>query len=296
MAGDYFRAGAAFKTDLTDKLSIALILDQPFGANVDYADANYPLGTNKAEINSFGMTAVARYRFNESFSIHGGLRYVAIDAHGALFVDNSLGLPRYDVNVERDSSLGYVIGAAFERPDIALRVALTYSSELDFSHRTQAGLGGAPLTSVANTDYTMPQSVNLEFQTGVAKDTLVFGSVRWAEWTATTINTVGYPVPPLIANRKDPVSWTLGVGRKFTDRFSGALILGYEGSAGGLSRNLSPNDGYRSITLGGSYMITDNAKISGAISYIDIGNATTTIGQFDGNSAIGAGLKISYSF
>ena len=30
-------------------------------------------------------------------------------------------------------------------------------------------------------EYTLPQSVNLDFQTGVAADTLVFGSVRWVD-------------------------------------------------------------------------------------------------------------------
>ena len=43
IAPDYTTFGLAFKTDVNDKVSLAFIMDQPFGANVDYSTAGYPL-------------------------------------------------------------------------------------------------------------------------------------------------------------------------------------------------------------------------------------------------------------
>ena len=39
MAADYTQIGGAYKTDLTSNLGVALIIDQPFGANVAYPAA-----------------------------------------------------------------------------------------------------------------------------------------------------------------------------------------------------------------------------------------------------------------
>lgn len=296
MGAGYNRVSGALKMDVNDQLSFALILDEPFGANVDYAEPTYPLGVSSAEINSTGITALANYQINENFSVHGGIRNVSMNAEATLFVGSTIGLPQYDVNVENGSATGFVVGAAYERPDIALRVALTYASELDFSLDTQTSLGGAPLADVANTEFTMPQSVNLEFQTGIAEGTLLFGSMRWAEWTNTTINTVGYPAPPLVSHDNDTYSWTLGVGRSLTDRLSAAVTVGYEASHGGIAANLSPTDGYSNISLGGSYQVTDQVKVTGGISFIQIGDATTSIAEFSDNTAVGVGLRVGYSF
>ena len=103
-----------------------------------------------------------------------------------------------------------------------MRVALTYSSAIDL---TLAASAGGNLTA------TMPESVNLDFQTGVAADTLVFGSVRWAGWSEGHITDPN--VGELVSWDEDVVTYTLGVGRKFSDSFSGALSASYEEAQGG---------------------------------------------------------------
>ena len=40
-------------------------------------------------------------------------------------------IPLYSADYSTGSGTGFVLGGAYERPDIALRVALTYSSEID---------------------------------------------------------------------------------------------------------------------------------------------------------------------
>jgi len=50
------------------------------------------------------------------------------------------------------------------------------------------------------TEIKTPQSVNLEFQTGIAKVTLLFGSVRWVDWTAFNIFPADFPdVNPIVS-------------------------------------------------------------------------------------------------
>lgn len=290
MASDYSNVGLAFKTDLNDKVSLALIIDQPFGANVDYDDASpfYPIAGTSAEVNTTSITAVGRYKFNENLSIHFGPRYLRADGHYSLIAG---GVPQYASNYSSGDGTGYVAGVAYERKDIAMRVALTYSSAIDLELDGDGAGGLGDLTA------TMPQSVNLEFQSGVAADTLVFGSVRWAEWSKGHITDAVYG--ELVSWDDDVVTYTLGVGRKFSDSFSGAASIGYEKALGGTQSNLGPTDGYTSVSVGGTYTMTNGIELTGGVRYIMTGDATTSApisGDFADNSAVAIGLKVAYSF
>ena len=152
----------------------------------------------------------------------------------------------------------------------------------------------------SDTEITTPQSVNLEFQSGVAEDTLVFGSVRWVEWTEFNISPARFPANPLVFFEDDRVTYTLGVGRRLSDQWSILGSVSYEESTGSLTGNLGPTDGFTAVAVGAIYT-KDNMKITGGIRYVDIGDATTSIGggpgaTFNNNSAIGAGLRVGWSF
>ncbi len=84
IAPTYTQLGMAFKTQINDNISMALIYDQPFGADVDYATAGYILVTSGATVESDGVTMLARYEINPNFSVHGGLRYVQASGTYAL--------------------------------------------------------------------------------------------------------------------------------------------------------------------------------------------------------------------
>ena len=294
---DYANVGGALKFDVNEKVLVALIIDQPLGANVDYGTGTgYPLAGSNAEIQSKSMTVVGRYKFNENVSVHFGPRMVSME--GFAKVVSSTGT--YDATFASSSGTGYVIGAAYERPDIALRVALTYSSELSFSHDTTLQVAPGVYAPVPATEYTTPQSLNLDFQSGVAENTLVFGSIRWAEWTTTEINSFGYPGNPLVSYDNDSVAYALGVGRRFSDSFSGAVSVGYEKAYGGVADNLAPTDGNTSLSIGGTYTIASGLELTGGVRYIWVGNAITALGplspEFTDNSAVAVGLKVAYNF
>jgi long-subunit fatty acid transport protein len=283
-AGDigqtYTQLGAAYKTDLSEQLSIGVQLDQPYGAHVQYPAG--PLGGGFAELTSSAVNVIGRYKFDGGFSAHAGLSYVTID--GRLFVPASGVSSR---TYSADGDVGYLAGVAYERPDIALRVALTYFSGTEHTLESSVGIPGT---------INPPQAVNLDFQTGVAANTLVFGQIRWADWTDTQI--IANPPAVLISYASDRVTYTLGVARKFNDTWSGALSLGYEEDLGQVQSTLSPTDGFVSIGAAAIYT-TGNMKITTGIRYVDIGNASTAsvpLGRFEGNDALALGVKVGWSF
>ena len=312
MAGSYVQVGLAYKQQLSDQFSLALIYDQPYGASVSYAEATggyYATGST-ADVSSSSINAVGRYQINENFSVHGGLRYQTVTA--SVSKPTAAG---YNINSESDAAVGYLVGAAYERPDIALRVALTYNSAVDHeivaTETCTAPLPGCAGTT-ATTGVTTPQSVNLDFQTGVAADTLVFGSIRWAEWTefdfAPPVHSSAVPAGigrgSLQDYDNDVFTYTLGVGRRFNDQWSGAVTLGYEKANGGFSGDLAPTDGYFSVGLGGSYNINDATEITAGVRYVMIGDANTehpaipgSVGsEFTDNNVVAIGLQLTTSF
>ena len=295
MSPSYNQLGFAYKHQFSDKLSAALIFDQPYGADVAYPAGPYPAATSTAEATSNALTALLRYKFNDNWSVHGGLRYQSFQAEAVVpFVAG------YTGTSETEYGLGGVLGFAYERPDIAMRIALTYSSEISYALPT-VETGAVPGSSTTNIE--TPQSVNLDFQTGIAEDTLLFGSVRWVDWSDFDISPAGYVAAvgaPLVSFDNDTFTWNIGVGRRFNDNWSGAVTVGWEKENGGLSSNLAPTDGNMSIGLGATYT-QGPLKVTGGVRYIKIGNAQTNLGaagltDFRDNDAIAAGIKVGYSF
>lgn len=305
MAGTYNQIGGGLKYQFNSRVSAALIVDQPFGANVDYpADTTYFARGSVATINTMALTGLLKYTTAKNISVYGGLKYQTMSAEASVpFVAG------YTGKADRDAGVGYVLGVAYEKPEIALRVALTYSSKVKHDYNpVESSLSDAANT-LSGSPHTVeaPQSVNLEFQSGVAKDTLVFGSVRWVDWSNFKIDPAVYDEltsgGDLVSYSKDTVTYSIGVGRRLNENWAVSAALGYEKAGGGFSANLGPTDGRKSITLGAVYT-RDNIKITGGVSYVKIGDAQTTLNEpsgvaaanFSDNKAVGVGIKIGYTF
>lgn len=289
MASSYNSWSLGYKMDVGDRMALALIIDQPIGANVSYpaSAAPYPLAGSTAKLTSSALTALLRYKFENNVSVYGGLRYETV--HGEVSLPVVAG---YTLNTNHDSELGYVLGVSWEKPEIAARVALTYNSAITHT------LDSTEFGFIAGTFETeIPQSLNLEFQTGIAKDTLLFGSIRWQDWTAFVIDPPAYPLAdPLVDYASDRVTYNLGIGRRLNEMWSAAVTLGYEKPDGEPTGNLGPTDGFKSIGFAASYSM-DNMNVTAGIRYVDIGDATTTLpAEFRGNSGVGVGIKIGYTF
>lgn len=305
MTGGFGTYSLGYKRALNDKIDFALVLENAIGANVGYpTGTGYPIAGSTAEVENMSLTAMMRYKMPQNFSAIGGVR--------ALRTSGVVSLPAvgaYSLSSSTETDFGYLVGVAWEKPEIAARVALTYNSKIthDFdADETSLYTGGTTRDTVFST--TVPESVNLEFQTGVAKDTLVFGSVRWVHWKQFRIAPTHYtsaPIDggmgqdPLVAYKSNTTTYSLGVGRKFSDQWSGAVVLGYEGASDERTGQLGPTDGFRSIALAGTYQATENVKVTLGVRYVDIGDATTNSpvnGDFSGNSGWGAGMRVGISF
>lgn len=301
MAPDYTQIGLAYKTDLNEDWSLAVIFDQPFGANVEYSTAGYLVNGTMADVKTSSITVVGQYQINENISVFAGPRYLSASGD----YKRQVATNNYQASYASDSTLGYVVGAAYEMPEIALRADFTYSSatELDLagtiaSTTTVAAPGATTLTA------KLPQSVNFNLQSGVAENTLAFLNVRWADWSeaelvdANPASTFGSADAGVLSDfsNTDVYTYTLGVGRRFSDNFSGLFSIGYEKSIGGEASNLTPTDGYISYQLGGAYTFENGMELSGGIRYVNLGDATTNIGSFTDNSATAIGLKLAYNY
>ncbi|MDV4168076.1 OmpP1/FadL family transporter [Rhodovulum sp. FJ3] len=301
VAHSFTSPSLGYKTKLSDNIDVALIIDQPLGADITYAgDPAYPLDGSSAVLDSLAVTALIKYRFDNNISVYGGLRNQA----GSGDVTVSLGPVNYDLQTTTESDFGYVAGIAWEKPEIAARVALTYNSAINHDFVGTETLFGSTTSTPFETE--VPQSVNLEFQTGIAADTLLFGSVRWVDWTEFDVapaQFVGLLGSPLVSYDEDVFTYNIGIGRRFNENWSGAISLGYEESQGGFTSNLGPTDGFTSLSVGATYT-TGNIEITGGARYIWIGDATTQnplatgtpLGQFEDNSGLAVGFKVAYTF
>lgn len=304
IAPSYQQPSFGYSNQINESLSFALIYDQPYGADVDYTAAGTfaaMVGT-RAEFSSSAITAMARYKLDGNFSVHAGVKRQTVSMSVAFPGGGAL---NYTATGASTSAYGYVLGAAYEIPEIALRAALTYHSATNYDIATrETSVASAGVDSV--TSITMPQAVNLDFQTGIAADTLLTAGIRWANWTQTDISPFHYSDPgqlnrgALQSYSQDVFTYSLGIGRRFTENFAGSITLAHEAAQGGTAGNLAPTDGFTSISVGGAYTM-DNIEISGGVRYVQLGDATSTgaggaNGTFSGNSVLGVGVKVGVSF
>jgi len=292
---DFSLLGFGYKREINDQMSVAVIFDEPYGADVSYPEGESAnLGGTAATVDSLAVTGLAIYQIDDNWTVYGGLRAQTIEAEVTL-AGAAYGMASgYNVVFDREVGLGYTVGAAYEMPEIALRVAVTYHSEIDYSLPTTENIAA----SSADTDVTTPQAINLDFQTGIAEDTLLFGSIRWADYDVTQV------IPEAFGNSLTDLStgseYSIGIGRRFSDAFSGSISVGYEAEGDDdLVSPLAPTNGNTSIAVGGQYTV-DNITYSGGVSYTVFGDArpetAVAAAEFSDNSALAVGFRVGYSF
>ena len=314
----YTQVFASYANEINDTLSYAVIIDQPYGINLNYGGAptaDY-FGGTKAELTSTALTVLLKHAFNEQFSAFGGIRAQEIDgdislngvgysttlggivaaagAGGASDFQNNGG---YRAKYDPSWGTGVVVGAAYEVPEIALRAVLTYSNEI--THNTNVTeTSGANTVGSATGSFQTPQSINFDFQTGINETTLLLASVRWTDWDDFALT------PPTLGNNLASISsefrYSVGAAKRFTDELVGLATIIYEKDGGKASGSaLGPSDGLIGLSLGARYS-SGNMNISGGVGYTKIGDAVAATGPFEAlftnNSAVSFGLKVQYEF
>ncbi|MCJ7872221.1 outer membrane protein transport protein [Phaeobacter sp. J2-8] len=298
-------------------------MSQPYGANAAYGEGFYEGLT--AKWRSTAIDTLVKYDFSDRFAVYGGaslltssadivvpvtLANIASDPDGPAALGGGP-LPGsiisdYTASSSTETDVGFVVGAAYQIPEYALRVALTYRSEIEHEFDADESYTKLSLPSTVSAvstttkaPITMPQSITLDFQSGVAPKTLVFGSIRWTEWSKWSVAPGAYMAETgseITSFDNDVFTYQLGVGRQVTDDLSLFARVGYEEKKGGVASRLSPTDGYTSVGIGGSYRL-GTAKITAGIEHAWLGDADTgSPTVFTDNTATGFGITIGFAF
>jgi len=305
MAKDQTRTSLGFKTQygdfdigLTSYRSGAIQMDGANGHSAGCSLLNLAacsvVPSADVEVNSLAL--LARYRINENMSVLGGLNRYDV-SNGT--VTTLLG--HYVVSGDE---MAPIVGAAYENKEIALRAELIMQIETDVALTAASSTGPAVATSaVTGATMVLPQTLTLNLQSGIAEDTLLFGSIHKADWADAQIviplNAVG-PVPNTGSAFSNTTAYSIGLGRKLTDDLS---ILGsYSMEDGGGATSTSSftmNDGHQTLGLAARYTY-ENMTITGGYSYAKVGDVTVTssglTSTYTDNKVTGIGLKVGFSF
>lgn len=330
MGDDYYFPSAALKVQATDHLSLGLIYDQPFGADATYNtettsfSETHPLlkvteGTS-VEVRTENLTALFGYQPNQNWNFYAGPVWQTVEAdiklRGTAYKNTG-----YNINVDTKEAYGWLAGFAYQIPEIALKAAITYRSEISHDAKSTE-TSNLPIYAsfMSDTDprkaiyatkgfrqstvnATTPQSVNLDLQTGIAANTVAFANVRWVHWDQFTVSPemLGELGQDLISYSDDQWSANVGVGRKFSEKWSGTAMVNYDTGAGNPVTILGPTKGYWGLGVGAQYSPTAQTFIQGGVRYMWLGDAhaqtaNNIVAEFKDNTAMAYAMKIGYRF
>lgn len=147
--------------------------------------------------------------------------------------------------------------------------------------------------------------MTLEAQTGINQKTLVFGSIRWVDWSEFAIAPQLYgdvtagllgEARPLVDYPEDWWTYNIGVARQLTDQLAGTLSFTYEPQVDEVLTTLGPVDGRTTFGAGLSYDV-GQVNIAGGISYGWLGDTTNLLDtKYRDGTIFNAALRVGYSF
>ena len=284
------------------------------------AEAGNAGENTNVEVRSESLTAILGMKFgaNKEFQVYGGPVAQRIRADTKLRGLAYGPATGYTSTSNPEMDYGYIAGVSYSKPEIALKAALTYRSEIDHDIKVSetyplaGALAGNPAAAnrTSNMEITTPESVNFDFQTGINPTTLATAKVRWVPWSDFVIT------PPLyneVSKRNygpdglnlveyDDDQWMveLGLAKRVAPALALSGTVGWDSGAGDPTTSLGPVDGYYSVGLGAKYNFTENWAVSAGGKYLWFGDAQgrlptgKIVGDFEDNNGYILGLKLSY--
>ncbi|MQB09493.1 transporter [Agrobacterium sp. ICMP 6402] len=305
---------------------------QPWGAHLNpgiWQGSSYNIET-KVKSHNYATTCRVKFDLGKGdFSIIGGGFYQEISGYKyrqVLGPDVLSSVPAWrsfsgvgKLEMEGDG-WGWRAGMAYEIPEIAFRASLVYNSAVDHDLNGFADVRAVPQTppSVSQTlakyggklvpiygSVSMPDSIELKVQSGIAPDWLAFGSVKWTDWSQIqVIPFCAVGTSPCVPSGQDTLNtldlfyrdgWTIsgGVGHKFNEQWSGAVSLTWD-------RGTSTVIGTQTDTwtLGTQVVYSPNKniefKIAGALGLLTSGSSSINGGPC--GNGLRCGNEAGYDF
>lgn len=246
-SNNYSIPSAAVKVRMSDSFSCAATYTQPFGGDSTYGTQSQ-VADRAADVAALRSANSVKNAAFTSDEVGGLCAYNTGVGPGNLYFLGGVFLQNFKYTETKDagtltlndqSAFGYRIGAAYEIKEYALRGEIMYRSQVDHDPVGQFVnavplLGGAIPAGTkfsASGAGSLPQSLEVNFQTGIAPDWLAFGSVKWTDWSV--FDVLNYKINLLGAQTKEYYwqdGWTVsgGIGHKFTDDISGAVSLTWD--------------------------------------------------------------------
>ena len=309
MAKDQTRTSFGFKTQfgnfdvgLSSYNSGAIQLDgQATAAGVSLVPS--------ADVTARSLALLGKYRINENMSAFGGLNQYKVQTSTVTTLAAT-----YQVSGD---AIAPVVGAAYENKEIALRVEGIIQPKTDMTLTAESAAlafiqAGGSATAVSGSTLVIPQTITLNVQSGIAEDTLLFGSIHKADWDDAQISipvNATTSAPPIGSSFSSKTAYSVGLGRKISDDLS--LIASYSTEDGGGSTSTDPftlTDGYQTLGVGARYT-RDNMTFTAGYAYTKVGDVLVSYDVSAINAALGTltadykdndisaiGLKIGFSF
>ncbi|MQW87160.1 OmpP1/FadL family transporter [Sinorhizobium saheli] len=271
----YWAPRIGVKAALGDSIDCMADYSQPWGAHTNpgtnWAGANNNIET-KVESDNYAATCSYKWEMGPGYvRFIGGAFYQEVGGFKERLVQDPAFLPAGLSGVGRleleDSGWGWRTGVAYEIPEYAMRASLVYNSAVDLDNLT----GFIDLRQLGLTKYdvsgsaSMPDSLELKVQSGIAPGWLAFGSVKWTDWSQLQVvkfcpATVTSLTPCTTLDLLYRDGWTVtgGIGHKFNDQWSGAVSLTWDR---GTSHGYGTQTDTWLLGTGVSYTPTQNVEI-----------------------------------
>ena len=278
----------------------------------------------QVEVRTESITGIlgAKFGANKEFQAYGGPVAQRVKADVKLRGDAYSSAKGYTTHISNDQDYGWIAGMAYSKPEIALKAALTYRSEIKhnakafetFPIATAAGATAGlalPTTRHSDIEINTPESVNFDFQTGINPTMLATAKVRWVPWSdfaivpslyndVSKVSTKDDEGLALVSYDEDQWQIELGLAKRMTPALAVTGTVGWDSGAGNPVTSLGPIEGYYSAGLGAKYNVTENWAVSAGGKYLWFGDAKgqiptkAVVSNFEDNDGFALGVKLSY--
>ncbi len=329
MIEEYGFAGAAVKVAPTENTSLALFYHKPWGVDTTYPTSsvifsNKDLGDTQAHVDSNALGLVAGTKLGKNFTAYTGIEYQTVSGNVKVSTPKQLApnaplVPTlYTLDIDDEHTFVPMVGFAYEKPEIAMRAAVTYRGSAKYNVETKetfsGSLGGSavPPTTLAEVkgraEVDFPQSVSVDFETGLSEKYQLLGMInaRWIDWTEFEVApplASGGGKPPLASYEKDQYSVEVAVGKQFTPKFGAEIRASYDSGTGADLSLLGPYDSVKGIAVGAQYDVNDKLSVGGGVQYMMVEGGVVTDPdtglealKVEDSNAYALGMKVGYHF